>query len=347
MNRLWYHIIRWVLVLIPVLTGTVSAMAQLSVYRGQTTNLSIDPQPGETYYWELYSDSTVDFAIDASDVSASVAEFVNGIDTGPSVSVIWYQPGIYFVKLTTLNETQCTNNIQLGKIEILETEKETLEPPVAIDDYYEVNCDEQFFVITANDEYDENQNIVVSILEWPSSGIIHELDDQGNVSYTVDFFTHGTDSFTYTLCFDMEQTMCDTATVHITIPDNLDCDPAAPQPPPDDATCHFFIPEGFSPNGDGVHDYFVIDCIERYPKAKLMIFDKQGYLLYEKENYGNTNVWGFNEADLWWGGQTTKHHHNSDAMVIPGLYLYVLDKGNGDLERGFVMVAFGNAKSGN
>ena len=55
-------------------------------------------------------------------------------------------------------------------------------------------------------------------------------------------------------------------------------------------TCHFFIPEGFSPNGDGAHDYFVIDCIEQYPNAKLMIFDKQGYLLYQKKNYGNANV---------------------------------------------------------
>ena len=347
MNRLWYHIVRWVLVIIPVFLAAASAMAQLSVYRGQTTNLSITPKPGETYYWELYSDSTVDFAIDAGNVSASVAEFVNGIDTGPSVNVIWYQPGIYFVKVTTLNESQCTDNIQVGKVVILETANETLEPPIAIDDYYEVNCDEQFFVITANDEYDENQNIFVSILEWPSQGILHELDDQGNVSYTVDFFTHGTDSFTYTLCFDQDQTMCDTATVHITIPDDLDCDPASPLELPEDTTCHFFIPEGFSPNGDGVHDYFVIDCIERYPKAKLMVFDKQGYLLYEKENYGNTNVWGYSEADLWWGGQTTKHSHNSSGMVIPGVYLYVLDKGNGDLERGFVMVAYGNAASGN
>ena len=78
-----------------------------------------------------------------------------------------------------------------------------------------------------------------------------------------------------------------------------------------------------------------------YPNAKLMILDKQGYLLYEKEDYGNVKVWGCNEVGLWWGGQTIKCGPSGDKMVIPGVYLYVLDKGNGDLERGFVMVAFG------
>lgn len=40
--------------------------------------------------------------------------------------------------------------------------------------------------------------------------------------------------------------------------------------------CTMFIPEGFSPNDDGIHDYFQIYCIDQYPNAKLMIFDRWG-----------------------------------------------------------------------
>ena len=347
MNRLGYHISRWVLVIIPVLLAAASAMAQYTVYSGQSTKLQIEPKPGESYVWELYADSTLDFAIASSDVTADMAEFVDGISTGPSVEVIWHQPGVYYYKLTRWNATQCTNNMQAGRIEIFET-KEEIIPPEAIPDRYVVDCDPLIENLTDNDKWDwENYNILVDIVEGPTMGVLQLEDNQGSITYYADFDVFGTDSFIYRLCLDVGEGLCDTAVVHITIPDNLNCNPAPP-PIVEDTTCHFFIPEGFSPNGDGVHDYFVIDCIEQYPKAKLMIFDKQGYLLYSKENYGNASVWGYNESDLWWGGQTTKHNHNSDQMVIPGIYLYVLDKGNGDLERGFVMVAYGRgAQIGN
>ncbi|WP_163709905.1 T9SS type B sorting domain-containing protein [Mangrovibacterium lignilyticum] len=340
MNRLWYHISRWGLVIIPVLLVAASATAQLAVSQGQVIDLTVDQEPGVTYTWELYSDSTIDFVAEPGDVTADLAEFVNGIKQGSKVQVIWHVPGVYYYKVTAVDELACTNNIKMGLISIQEVSNEII-PPVAIDDEYTVDCEEQFFFVTDNDENEGNYDYFVSILEWPTQGILQELDDQGTVSYTINMLAQGTDSFTYTLCLDMEQTLCDTATVHITIPDHLNCNPAESPAAPPDTTCHFFIPEGFSPNGDGAHDYFVIDCIEQYPNAKLMIFDKQGYLLYGKENYGNTNIWGYSEADLWWGGQTTKHHHNADQMVIPGVYLYVLDKGNGDLARGFVMVSYG------
>lgn len=339
MNRLWYYISKLVLAILPVLLTVASAMAQLTVYQGQTTELSVDQQPGDTYTWELYTDSTVNFATTTGSVPADMAYFLDGINTGPTVHVVWLQPGVYFYKVEALNAIACTNHIKVGRIVILETENEII-PPVALDDYYTVDCDPLVDNVTENDEWDTSYNIIVNLLEWPTKGELY-LDDQGSITYYANFEVFGTDSFLYELCLDTDPLVCDTARVYITIPEGLDC----PEEP--DTTCHFFIPEGFSPNGDGSHDYFVIDCIERYPDAKLMIFDKQGYLLYQHKNYGNPDVWGYNPADLWWGGQTTKHHHNSDQMVVPGVYLYILDKGNGDLERGFVMVAYGDGGFGN
>ncbi len=57
----------------------------------------------------------------------------------------------------------------------------------------------------------------------------------------------------------------------------------------------FFIPEGFSPNGDGVNDPFVIRGISHYPKNTFVIFNRWGNKVFETVNYQNT-----------WDGTCTK-----------------------------------------
>ena len=106
-----------------------------------------------------------------------------------------------------------------------------------------------------------------------------------------------------------------------------------------ESECAMFIPEAFSPNGDGIHDYFQVYCIDKFPNAKMMIFDRQGNMLFEKEHYGNMNYWEYFE-DAWWNGETIQNHQNTQHKAIPGVYMYIMEKGNGDLERGFVMVSY-------
>ncbi|HBL75667.1 MAG TPA: hypothetical protein DD458_10605, partial [Prolixibacteraceae bacterium] len=102
--------------------------------------------------------------------------------------------------------------------------------------------------------------------------------------------------------------------------------------------CTLFIPEGFSPDGDGVHDYFQIYCIDSYPNAKMMVFDRQGILLYSKDHYGNLEFWGSYE-DSWWNGAATLGP-NANKKVSPEIYLYIFEFGNGKSQRGFVMVSY-------
>ncbi len=45
------------------------------------------------------------------------------------------------------------------------------------------------------------------------------------------------------------------------------------------------IPNAFSPNGDGINDYFVIDGIPEY--SHLIIFSREGRKLFESESYAN------------------------------------------------------------
>lgn len=104
--------------------------------------------------------------------------------------------------------------------------------------------------------------------------------------------------------------------------------------------CELFIPEGFSPNDDGVHDYFQILCIQKYPNARLMIFNRNGDKLFDKEHYGNLDVWGTN-ADAWWWG-TSEHKWTIGRIggLPAGNYVYVVELGNGKVKNGTVMVSY-------
>ena len=48
-----------------------------------------------------------------------------------------------------------------------------------------------------------------------------------------------------------------------------------------------FIPNAFTPNGDGKNDGFVIKNIENYPNNNLKIFNRWGNLVYQKDGYQN------------------------------------------------------------
>lgn len=104
--------------------------------------------------------------------------------------------------------------------------------------------------------------------------------------------------------------------------------------------CELFIPEGFSPNDDGVHDFFQILCIQNYPNARLMIFNRNGNKLFDKRHYGNLDVWG-SDADAWWWGKSEHKLTLGQSGRLPsGNYVYVLELGNGKVKNGTVMIAY-------
>ena len=46
---------------------------------------------------------------------------------------------------------------------------------------------------------------------------------------------------------------------------------------------------GFSPDGDGVNEYWHIDNIEYYPENMVTIYNRWGDLVFQIENYDNTS----------------------------------------------------------
>lgn len=80
----------------------------------------------------------------------------------------------------------------------------------------------------------------------------------------------------------------------------------------------FFIPEGFSPNGDGINDLFVITGIEYYPENSIVIFNRWGNKIFEAAPYQNT-----------FDGYSTSSATIGAAELPVGTYFYVLDLGDG------------------
>lgn len=67
---------------------------------------------------------------------------------------------------------------------------------------------------------------------------------------------------------------------------------------------------GFSPNEDGINDFFKIKNIEYYPDNELVIFNRWGNKVYEVKTYSNENPWQ---------GQY------GDKILPDGTYFYILD----------------------
>lgn len=59
-----------------------------------------------------------------------------------------------------------------------------------------------------------------------------------------------------------------------------------------------FIPDGFSPNGDGVNDVFFIQNIDLFPDNELIIFNRWGQELYRIQGYQNDWDGNFNGRKL-------------------------------------------------
>jgi large repetitive protein len=72
------------------------------------------------------------------------------------------------------------------------------------------------------------------------------------------------------------------------------------------------MPTGFTPNGDGQNDVFIIHGIEGFPENQLIVFNRWGNVVYDQLNYRNT-----------WSGE------NQQGEQLPnGTYFIILRLGS-------------------
>ncbi|HMT30264.1 MAG TPA: gliding motility-associated C-terminal domain-containing protein, partial [Bacteroidia bacterium] len=78
------------------------------------------------------------------------------------------------------------------------------------------------------------------------------------------------------------------------------------------------VPNGFSPNGDGTNDGYVIDGIENYPGNKLWVYNRWGNLVYKTKDYRND-----------WDGTCNVSGIYMGKKVPTGTYYFILDLNDG------------------
>jgi gliding motility-associated-like protein len=84
----------------------------------------------------------------------------------------------------------------------------------------------------------------------------------------------------------------------------------------------FVIPNGFSPNNDGLNDYFEINGLDEYSNTKLQVFNRWGNLVYESGDYKNN-----------WGGKNMSGEDLSDDT-----YFYTLEISSKNTMKGYLVL---------
>lgn len=145
------------------------------------------------------------------------------------------------------------------------------------------------------------------ILTPPTNGTV-VMNGDGTATYTPDEgYCNPTipDSYNYVMC---NTSGCDSTLVTILVL----CESGG--------ELSFY--SGFSPNGDGINDFFYIQGIEGYPNNVLCVFNRWGNRVYYREGYDNT-------FDGTW----------ENTRLVDGTYFYVFDDGNGNQYSGYVQIA--------
>jgi gliding motility-associated-like protein len=158
------------------------------------------------------------------------------------------------------------------------------------------------FDVLQNDSINGNR-LSMQIIQAPQFGKAVKTNDWRilyvpNLDYCAD---KQADDLTYSVCTPLG---CDTATVKITVLCDL-----------------LRLNTGFSPNGDGINDYLVIDGIDLYPLSILRIYNRWGVKVLEKKGYKNN-----------WDG-TFK------GLSLPdGTYFYQLDNVQNSSLTGYIQL---------
>jgi gliding motility-associated-like protein len=118
---------------------------------------------------------------------------------------------------------------------------------------------------------------------------------------------------TYTVTASASNSCVSTATVTVTV----DCDDVK-------------VPSGFSPDGDGVNDQFVIEGLEYFASPSLTVFNRWGNIVFSMNDYDNT-----------WDGTVQSNGFNiGDGKVPDGTYFYILQLDSAQSRTGYIVIKY-------
>lgn len=288
------------------------------VFRHDLTNCSDTADvlvvciPTETLALTVFVNAVDTICMDISELIGEVVSFENVCETASGEFVLFeLDAENYCVSYTAIEagtENACIVVCDdLGYCDttfISITVEQMVNPlPDAVDDFVTTAMNSPLTIdVLSNDEINGILDTLY-LQTFPENGTV-DLNENGAITYTpnADFCNSATpDEFTYFIC---NENGCDQATVSITV----FCEESK-------------VYTGFSPNGDGKNDCFVIREAQNLPGNKLWIYNRWGLLVYQAESYQND-----------WKG-TWKGNDLSD-----GTYFYLFDDGQGNQKSGYVQI---------
>jgi len=88
--------------------------------------------------------------------------------------------------------------------------------------------------------------------------------------------------------------------------------------------CYITIYNGFTPDGDGINDNWIIENIENSSSNTVSIFNRWGNKVWNTTNYNNTSNF--------WNGK-----NNNGSILTSGTYFYIIELENGKgIKKGWV-----------
>lgn len=244
---------------------------------------------------------TIDVLVNDSDPDGDVigvigASALHGSATLSGDTAIIYTPDSGFCGVDTVTYTIADGNGGTDTALVFVDVPCPNGPPVAGNDTASAEMDALVVIDVTDNDTDPNGDPLTVTDASANSGTV-VINDDGTISYTPPAGFCGSDTITYTVCDP--QPLCDTAIVLVEVacPDAL------------------VIPGGFSPNGDGIADTWVIQGLENYPEASVLIFNRWGNEVFSADPYAND-----------WNGASANGLAAGDVLPA-GTYWYMLDLG--------------------
>lgn len=185
---------------------------------------------------------------------------------------------------------------------------ETMPPPVGENDFDTTYFGHELIIdVLKNDSIPEGlfDPSSMYIAEQPFYGTAYIDYNDFTVHYRPDLGFSGTDIFEYQYCDTFKN--CTYANVYVYVNDY-----------------DFLIPDAFSPNGDGINDYFEIIGIKQFAENKISIFNRWGNKVYESVRYG------ISSTPLFWDGKSNTGFLMGNEDLPSGTYYYVLKLGRSE-----------------
>ncbi len=117
-------------------------------------------------------------------------------------------------------------------------------------------------------------------------------------------------------------------TVYMVRPDTCDPPDTIPPPPPPAPDTTLSIPNTFSPNLDGVNDFYFVKNLNNRQSGAIKIYNRWGNLVFENASFHNCSE--DNVLSCWFGNNT------NGQPVAEGVYFYELVVDNKDVYTGSI-----------